>query len=566
MDSMQLLTSLLDKFHAHIAPYDRVSALRNNPAPGQRNARRIAFLLLALFILLGFILVLGKYIDNKPTTASTGLVAAHRMVTMNPVGWFSEGIWWRGKQTPTPLPFTIHGAFFALFGYSILGILCLHILVGSLAAWLLYRITSRRFGAWPGVLAMVLYLVAPLPLYVTLSGWTFVWATMFLLLSIDLLDRAVLAKNIPCYLLAGIALCCAGMSRPENYAVAAIVVLFVNIPLRYRVAFVALAFAYPIAQYLHNNLYLGDEASLRILNDARSSMTYVSIFQEWFGSVRRHILNRNFAPFLQWLLLPAVLFFGVPRHRFLTAVLAYFCIALFGAYAMRRISFNHEGYYYAHVTLVMPFLAALLTWAARGVNTIFQRLRLAPAGAKAPAVLALSLLLFNGYLLRNAYADRLFFRVPESVREVRDFLQANLRDDDRIALDYFREVTWMKAEIEGAKGRDAYFYNTNPTGVQRPRLNAARKDITPGEQAQLNAWVGANYKKWCSTAPPRFLVTQSDAAWLRERGRPHAMGHYRMFSLRPALGTDTALEQLLMGQVVFENDEFMILEADTSEH
>ena len=214
----------------------------------------------------------------------------------------------------------------------------------------------------------------------------------------------------------------------------------------------------------------------------------------------------------------------------------------------------------------MPFLAALLAWVARGVNTIFQRLRLVPAGTRVAAVVALSVvLILNGYLLRSAYADRLFFRVPESVREVRDFLQANLRDDDRIALDYFREVTWMKAEIEGNKGRDAYFYNSNPTGIPRPRLNAARKDITPEEQAQLNEWVAANYEQWCRTAPPRFLVTQSDAAWLRERDRPHAMGHYRMFSLRPALGTDTA-GSLVQGTVVLENDEFMILEADASEH
>jgi hypothetical protein len=557
---------LLDKFHTHLAPYDSLSPLSQRPATGQRNARRIAFLLLAFFILFGFILVLGKYIDNKPTTASTGLVTAHRMVTLNPSGWISEGIWWRGKQTPTPLPFTIQGAFFALFGYSIRGILCLHVLAGAMAGALLYRITARRFGAWTGLLAMVLYLAAPLPLYVTLSGWTFVWATMFLLLSVDLLDRSVQARNISYYLLAGLTLCCAGMSRPENYAVALIVILFLNIPLRYRAAFVALAFAYPIAQYLHNNVYLGDTAGLRILDDGRSAMSYPSLFQEWFGSLQRHILNRNFAPFLQWALLPAVLFFGVRRHRFLTAVLAYFCIALFAAYAMRRISFNHEGYYYAHVTLVMPFLAAFLAWLVDCLRAALRKIGLPPRAATASALFGLTaLLVVNGFFLRHAYKDRLFFRVPESVREVRDYLHAHLRNEDRIALDYFREVSWMMAEIEGADGRDAYFYNSNTTGVPRPRLNAARKDITPEEQGQLNAWVRENYETWRNTAPPRFLVTQSDSAWLRERDRTHAMGHYRMFSLRPALSTDSA-DPLLPGTVVLENSEFMIIEADASEH
>jgi len=554
---------LLDSLHNHLTPYDRVRSLAPEATPGLRAANRIALLLLLAFIAVAGALVLGGFIDNKPTTASTGLVSAHRMVSLDPAGWFAENIWWRGKQTPTPLPFTIHGAFFALFGYSIRGILCLHILVGALAAGLLYRVAARRYGPPAGLLALLLYLAAPLPLHVTFSGWTFVWATFFLLLAIDLLDRAVLAKSIPRYLLAGLALGCAGMSRPENYAVAALVFLFVNIPLRYRAAFLFLAFLYPLAQYAHNNLYLGDGPALRILDDARADMGYADLFREWFGSVRRHILDRNFAAPLQWLLVPALLFFGVPRNRFLTAVLAYFALAFFAAYAMRRISFNHEGYYYVHVALALPFLAALLAWlAARGAAAA-RKLGMPRRAARAAALLALAAALAgNAYTLRDTYASQVLYRAPEPVREVRDFLNNHLEPGDRIALDYFREVSWMIAEIEGPAGRDLYFYDTNPTGVPRPPVNAARKDIGPEERAAMNAWVKANYTAWRESAPPRYLVTQSDAAWLRERDRPHALGHYTMYSLRPAFGIDTALGKLLQGRVVFENEEFLIIEGE----
>jgi hypothetical protein len=554
------ISDLLDRFHTYITPFDAVSPLSGDRVPGLHRANLLAALTLVAFAAIAIALVVGDFVDNKPTTASTGLVAAHRSVTLNPAGWFSEGIWWRGKQTPTPLPFTIHGAFLALFGYSIRGIMCLHILIGTLAAGLLFRITTRRYGSWPGLLALILYLIAPLPLYVTLSGWTFVWATMFLLLCIDLLDRAVLTRRIPYYLLAGLALGCAGMSRPENYAVSILVLVFVNIPIRYRVAFTLLAFLYPIAQYLHNNIYLGDPTGLRILDDSRSAMGYGTIFEKWFKSIHRLIIARNFA-FLKWLLIPAVVFFGPRHHRFLTAVLAYFCVALFAAYAMRRISFNHEGYYYAHVTLAMPFLAAFLVWILRAGATALQKARVPQVAATGIAIVSLvAVLAVNAYALRESYDYRLFSRVPESVREVRDFLRKNLRENDRLALDYFREVSWMMAEIEGPKGRDVYFYSTNQLNVPRPPLNPARKDITPDEQAKMNAWVGNNYRAWCDYAMPRYVVTQSDSAWARERDRKRAMGHYRMFSLRPALGTDTADDRLLPGRVVLENGEFLVIE------
>jgi hypothetical protein len=149
--------------------------------------------------------------------------------------------------------------------------------------------------------------------------------------------------------------------------------------------------------------------------------------------------------------------------------------------------------------------------------------------------------------------------VPEPVREVRDFLQQHLEPDDRIALDYFREVSWMMAEIEGPRGRDLYYYGVNVTNTPRPRVNAARKDVTADEEARMNRWVGANYRQWHGQRPPRYLVTQRDEAWLQERDRQDAMGHYRMYSLRPALGTDQVSGSLLAGQVVFENGEFQVI-------
>ena len=548
-----------------IVPYDAL------PHAGAAipKALRCALGVVAVFLVFGFVLIGFGLVDNKPTTASSGLVAAHRMVTMNPDGWFSEGIWWRGKQTPTPLPMMIHGALFALAGYSVRSVLVLHTLVGALAAWLLFRITSRRFGPWTGVLAMLLFLSAPLALHVVFSGWTFVWATMFLLLSIDLLDRAVLVRRIPLYLLSALALACAGMSRPENYAVAFLVALFVEIPLRYRVAFILLTFTYPIAQYIHNNLYLGDAPGLRILEDTRAQMTWGALFEEWFHSVRWQILNRNFSHNVQYLLIPAVLLTALPRRRFLVCVLLYFCTAFFAAYAMRRISFNHEGYYYAHLLLLMPFLAAALVGLARGVILLLLRFNLPQRPAMGVSVfLLVCALLAHGVIMRDAYTQRLLYRVPEPVREVRNFLNSRLRDEDRVVLDYFSEVSWMLAEIECAGGRDAWFYGTSMSAEPRPRVNAVRTDLTDEEFALVNRWIAANFHAWVAKRPPRYLVTQSDSAWMAEWARKGATGHYRLFSLRPALGL-VSLERIdlsgtpgliLTGKTVFENGVFAVYE------
>lgn len=544
---------------------DTIQPLRHDD-PVFKRLHRAALALLAIFVVVAAALIVSGLIDNKPTTASTGLVMAHRQVAQNWSGWFTEGVWWRNQQTPTPLPFTIHGLFFTVFGYSVRGILILHTLAGAVAAWLLFRIAARRFGPPAGLLAMGLCLAAPLFLYVTFAGWTFVWATLFLLLAIDLTDRAVLDRRAPLFLLAGVALGCAGMSRPENYAAAALFVLFAPFKLRYRAAFLLLAFAYPLAQTVLNNLLWGDAPGLRILDDARSTMSYPALFLEWFGSVRRTILNQNFAPPVQWALLPAVLCFGLPRHRLLAGILTYFCAAFFAAYAMRRISFNHEGYYFAHVVLSMPFLAAALYWLAGRIAAMLPRLHCPPRAAR-PAAVAVILVLVAGNIatLHASYAARLFYRVPEPVQALRDFLASRLDSDDAIVLDYFAEVSWMLAELEGDAGRPIYYYNANPTGIPRPRLNAIRKDLGDDEIRQVNAWVGDNLRMWTEAQPVDYVVMLSDAAWERETTRKNATGHYRMFGLRPALatlGAEAPLAGLGAGdtgwRVVFENDTFVV--------
>ena len=111
---MQRFNQLLESFHRYIAPYDQVRPLSGAEF---RLSHRIAALIAVLFAVVLATLVIGGFVDNKPTTASTGLVAAHRMATLNVGNWLREGIWWIGQQTPTPLPFSIHGAFFALFGF-----------------------------------------------------------------------------------------------------------------------------------------------------------------------------------------------------------------------------------------------------------------------------------------------------------------------------------------------------------------------------------------------------------------------------------------------------------------
>ncbi|MDP2324716.1 MAG: hypothetical protein Q8N51_11870, partial [Gammaproteobacteria bacterium] len=116
-------------------------------------------------------------------------------------------------------------------------------------------------------------------------------------------------------------------------------------------------------------------------------------------------------------------------------------------------------------------------------------------------------------------------------------------------------------EGEGEGGRHIYYYNTNPTGIPRPRLNAIRKDLGDGEIGQVNAWVGENLRAWTAARAADYVVMLSDAAWERETTRKNATGHYRMFGLRPALavlGDGAPLAGLDARGVIFENGEFVV--------
>lgn len=534
--------------------------------PRARVARRAAWVLIAVFLLFGLAAVWLRWTDNKPTVASTGLVTAHRLVALDWGGWFRENIWWRGKQTPTPLIYTLHGLFFTVFGYSVRGILVLHAFAGAALLAFLYRVTARRAGAYAGLAAVGWCVGMPLFHYVTLSGWTFIWATMFLLLAVELADRAALTGRARWLLLAGVAVGCAGMSRPENYATALLFAALAPFAMRYRVAFLAIGFAWPLAQFFVNQVLHDAASGLRILDDARAGMGYLELFQEWLASVRRAVLNRNFSTPLQWILLPAILVFGVPRHRLLAGITLYFWVAFFAAYAMRRISFNHEGYYFAHVVLATPFLGALTVWAAGRVRAMLQRAGMAPARAAAVAlVVVAAAFCVERVTLGSAWKERVFYRVPAPVRALRDALQEELGPGDAVMLDYFPEVSWLLAEIEGPGGRSAYYYNTEVTGRPRPRVNAARKDLTGEEIVPVNRWVAENLDRWFEHNRPRYLVMVAPSVWEREMGRERAMGHYRMFGLRaaaPYAETAAAWSGGDVGEVVFESGDFWIVALD----
>jgi hypothetical protein len=84
--------------------------------------------------------------------------------------------------------------------------------------------------------------------------------------------------------------------------------------------------------------------------------------------------------------------------------------------------------------------------------------------------------------------------------------------------------------------------------------------------------VSANFHAWVAQRPPRYLVTLSDDAWMAEWARKGATGHYRLFSLRPALGLISlnrielggSPEITLTGKIVFENDIFSVYELESS--
>ncbi len=548
--------------------FDPAEAIRRRSDPRERIALAAAAILAVVFFAVATWLVVTGRIDNKPTTASTGLVGIHRDITLDLRGWFTDGIWWYQKQTPTPLPFTAIGLLFMAVGYSPMAVLILHAALGAWCGYLLFRVCQDRFGGGTGLIACVLLYSLPLFVYVTLSGWTFVWATTSLLLAITLLDRYHTSKRIAWYFLAAIALACAGMSRPENYMVAIIATAFVAAPWRYRPLFVLIAFTYPLLQYLRNNVYLGAPPGLHILNDARSTMPLWDILTEWARDLYRNIGIKSFSPLFMVLGGVGVVVFGIPRRRFLTAILLYFFVAFAAAYAMRRLANNLDGYYYAHLILLLPFLAHAIwrcAWAVHaGLNKISSPPLLAWGGG---AAVVAALIGWNLYQERNWLRSRLFYQIPPEIKQARDFIRENAAAGDAIALDYVGETSWLIGELENDAGGDIWFYAAS-SGA-RPKANAARADAPAEDIQAMNAWVGAGFREWARSHRPRYLLVASAMEWAEKSTKSKTAMLYRMNGLRPALGRDdfTAVPldedgSLLRGRLVFQNDRVWVYETE----
>ncbi len=549
--------------------FDSEELARRAREPRERIAVVIATILAVVFFIASAILVSTGQIDNKPTSASTGLVGIHNAVTLDVKGWFADDIWWYQKQTPTPLPFTAIGFLFMVVGYSPEAVLILHAALGAWCGFLLFRVCQNRFGGVTGLIACLILYTLPLFLFVTLSGWTFVWATTSLLLAITLLDRYQKSKRMGWYFLAAVAIGCAGMSRPENYMVAIIAGVFVAAPLRYRPLFVAIAFTYPILQYLHNNVYLDAPPGLRILEDARSSMTLSQIVSEWAVDVYRNIGRKSYSILFLVLGGVGVVVFGVPRRRFLTSVLLYFVVALGAAYAMRRLSFNHEGYFYAHLILLIPFIAQAIWRCGWIVGKGLQKVSLPPrfAWGAATAVM-IGLFAFNMYEQRNWIRSRLFFQIRPEIKEARDYLRANAASDDSIAIDYVGETSWLLGELESDTGRDIWFYGS--ISANRPKVNAARPDAPQKDIDAMNDWVASGFREWSRVHRPKYLLVPSDLEWQEHATNSKAATQYKMFGLRPALDQEgfaaIPLDKdgsLLRGNPVFQNERVWIYETQT---
>ncbi len=556
------------QFRVFAYDFDPAEALRRRREPRERLALAVAIVLAIAFFAAGAWLVATGRVDNKPMTASTGLVGIHKGVTLDPGGWFADGIWWFQRPTPTPLPFTVLGFFFMVVGYSPEAVLILHAAIGAWCGYLLFRVCQNRFGGATGLIACLLLYSLPLFVYVTLSGWTFVWATTSLLLAITLLDRYHTSKRIAWYFLAAIALACAGMSRPENYMVAIIATAFIAAPWRYRPLFVLIAFTYPLLQYLHNNVYLGAPPALHILNDARSTMPLWDILTEWARDLYRSIGIKSFSPLFMVLGGVGVVVFGIPRRRFLTAILLYFFVVFAAGYAMRRIHFNLDAYYYAHLILLLPFLAHMIWRCGWIVNAAMKKVSSPPllAWGGGAAVVA-ALIGWNLYQERNWLRSRLFFQIRPEIKQARDFIRENAAAGDAITLDSVSETSWLIGELENDAGGDIWFYAAS-SGA-RPKANAARADAPAEDIQAMNAWVGAGFREWARSHRPRYLLVASAMEWAEISTKSGNPTPYRMFGLRPALGLDdfTAVPldedgSLLRGRLVFQNDRIWVYETE----
>jgi len=549
--------------------FDPQAATDRAHQPRERVARLVAGGLAVLFFAVGAGLIAAGWVDNKPTTASTGLVGIHSEVTLNIQDWFADGIWWYQRQTPTPLPFTAIGFLFMVVGYSPQAVLILHAALAAWCGYLLFRVCQFRFGAATGLIACVLLYSLPLFVFVSFSGWTFVWATTSLLLAITLLDRYHVSRRIGWYLLAAVAVACAGMSRPENYMVALIAAVFVAAPWRYRPVFILIAFTYPLLQYVHNNVYLGAPPALRILDDARSSMAYSAVLSEWAQDVYQNVGKKSLTPLFLCLGGLGVAIFGVPRRRFLSAILLYFFVAFAAAYTLRRVSFNHEGYYFAHLILLLPFLAHTIFCAGSILARGLQMLSAPPKAAWAVGVaVMIALLAWNGYEERNWLRSRLFFQIRPEIKEARDFIRKTAADEDALALDYVGETSWLLGELESDTGRDIWFYGSSSS--PRPKVNAARTDPPAADIQAMNRWIASGFGEWARTHRPKYLFVPSTLEWAERSVRTKTATQYLMFGLRSALGREDFAEvplnedgDLLRGQLVFQNERIWVYQTET---
>jgi hypothetical protein len=524
-----------------------------------RAARIATPVLIAACVAVGWWLIATERVDNKPTVASSGMIGIHQTVSPDLWGWMKDGFWWKGKQTPTPLPYTLIGILFRVFGYDTRYAMALNCALGGLAAWLLARLTRRRFGESAALLGGAFFLLMPLNLFISLSGFTFIWAIAFLLLAVDRLDRFQEDRKTWQYLAAAACLLCAGMSRPEMYAASAVVMCFVRARIPWRVAFLAIVFLYPGAQYIRNNLIFESPVGLRILEDQRSRMTLAQLAAEWWQSVH-NLVGNSFSRPAQWIGLAAAAWFGLRRHRFLAALLAYFVVSFFAAYAMRRLSFNHPGYYLSHFTLFSVFLAAGVDALLRGAAWGLDRTELSRTWRiSLRTVAGLAAIVALLYPVRVQMANYGLYKADPRLKELRTFVRTQLDPHDKLALDYFMEVTWLMAELESDPGRRVWWYGV--MHKPRPNFNPAQPDLPAETMARVNAWLREEYAWWIARERPEYLVTPSDEFHATQA----RINHVRAYSLRTSFGADNPaclpLDRagtIVNGDLVYENSAVQV--------
>ncbi len=530
------------------------------------NYRRIAYALILFYVVISAVLIFGSFVDNKPTVASTGLLGIHRTITLNFDRWFSEDIWWRGRQTPAPLPYTGLGIFFYAVGYSPQRAMMLHSVLGAVALFFLYKISERRFSPESALLCVLMCALLPLFLYITWSGWVVVWAFAALAGAVNFLDLYVLTKKSAYYFLAALFILCAGMSRPEYYAIALIVAVFVPAPLYLRPLFVVIALSFPFAAYVRNYVLLDTPLGLRILNDSRKSMAWYAVTIEWTKDIQANVLKKNVSLGGEWLALAAVVGYGLVRARFLATIVLYFIVAFAGAYTARRISFNHEAYYFPHLMFAAPFAAALLWRAAHALTSVsLPRPGLRRAGAWAIVAAALTL---NLYAIYPYFKTRALFRVDGDVKQVRDFIREHGGPEAPVVLDYHESVTWLVAEIGADVPYPVWMYTSVPQ--KRPPTNVGRSGAVAEEIAVMGAWIKKGFEEWVVANNPKYLVTSTDSFYAYRVSNDKFRPIYTMLGLRNAYGQESLMplylgdagENAILGKEVLSTQQLTVYEIE----